>query len=115
MSEGRRAHATGLSIPAFLELATSLAQQRWPGFAPITPADLEVTSQGYSHYRREADLRRDGLGWVAILESRKVGPAEVIDEEEWRVTAWGPDGRLVVAVDRSGHRVDRTWSEVLQS
>ena len=46
------------------------------------------------------------------FDSSLQGPAETIDVEEWKATAYNGRQQLVVARDTSSRWLDRTWSEL---
>lgn len=48
------------------------------------PEVLKRTTSTINASLESADTRQNGRGWVLTFESRDIGPAEVVHEEEWK-------------------------------
>jgi hypothetical protein len=84
------------TLEDFCALATARAQVLDPSFPALDPAGLVETTRFYCGYRTALDTRANGRGWTLDCESRDVGPAECIHEEDWVATAHGAGSPLVI-------------------
>lgn len=94
----------------FLALATRLAKDldaSLPGF------EAQPLTEEYGYCSCVASWRwSDGAREAAlVLESRDVGPAEVIHEEEWRAEYRSPAGHRRLCYDASGTMPVMCWEE----
>ncbi len=101
------------SLAEFCALATERARLRDPAWAALTPDGLVVTARwllgGHEAKEQEHGARR----WRLDVETRHVGPAEAIQEDEWSALARGEGLALRLSYDtRSGD--DQLWEEALE-
>lgn len=94
----------------FLALATRLAKEldaSLPGF------EAQPLTEEYGYCSCVASWRWSDVGreMTLMMESRDVGPAEVIHEEEWRAEYRSPAGHRRLCYDASGTMPVMCWEE----
>lgn len=107
---GRRLLASPRTLEAFCALATARARVIDPAFPSLDLAGLVETYRFYCGYRTALDTRANGRGWTLDCESRDVGPAECIHEEDWVATAHGAGSPLAIVCERRSESVI-AWEE----
>lgn len=89
------------TLESFCQLATERVRLHDATFPVLDPSALRETYRFYCGYHCELDARVDRSGWTMTFDSRDVGPAEVIHEEDWVATAQGGSFRLVLRSRRA--------------
>ena len=99
------------SVETFCDLANLTIQKYFKTF-PVLKSDILTEEESYSFASiRSGKSITDGIGWALYIESRSIGPAEVIDEEEWTATAHHPQKTIEISRLASEGSFDRVWME----
>jgi hypothetical protein len=98
-------------LSAFCELANQKAKEHFGNFPLLSEALLTEHEDFYCGYSKTGNNVIDGIGWSFFIESRDVGPAEVIHEEEWLATAYHPNYALKFEYQESGSMISKMWME----
>jgi hypothetical protein len=103
------------SIYSFCKLANKKVKEYFPDFPKLNQQILtEDHDFGYG-YARSGKSVIDGIGWSLDIESRDVGPAEVVHEEEWKAIAYHPDFLIKIELLDTGGYFPKIWLEKIPS
>lgn len=97
------------TIDSFCALANKKVWEYFPNF-PIL--DVQLLTKHESYYYCSIKSGRevvDGIGWSLYIESKDVGPAEVIHEEIWRAIAQHPDFSIKIERTESTGTLPNIW------
>jgi hypothetical protein len=100
------------SISAFCDLVNKLTPEYFKDFPLLSEAILTESENHFCCLSRRGNTLKDNFGWTFFAESRDVGPAEVIHEEEWRATAQNGDSCLKFEYFESGGTIPKMWMEI---
>ncbi len=102
------------TIEGFCEMVNQKTAELDKEFPLLSPEILKRDESAY-FYTTLGNSVINGIGWTFFTESRDVGPAEVIHEEEWRATAHHPNYSLKFEYQESGGMIPKMWMEKIFS
>jgi len=101
------------TLAGFCDLVDMETAKIFKDFPSLIHETLKRDKSAY-FYTTVGDSIIDGIGWTVFTESRDVGPAEAIHEEEWRATAHHPDFLLKFEYQESGGTIPKMWMEKIK-
>jgi hypothetical protein len=97
---------------AFVKLCNQNVKEFFPNFPSLDLSIIKIEHNNHYVSTQHAKEVQNNIGWELYIESRDVGPAEVIHEEEWEIKAIHPDFNLIFRHFESNYAFPETWMEI---